>query len=263
MIRLRVLLLVGAVVCLGIATGAIAKEKTAEVDGEVLTDKIYEYTFTKNENWKFKVLKEEPEEPRFLRFEFTKAAYQMPPKRAFSPETWTVTFGGFFVDTTSLTAQQFADEVVQGEWNEDQRKAIAKKFDLLRDGELNEVLDVQIGALGMGLCMTYSEEYDVQIRDRLGDYDVITDRLIGDLYFTVFGGRVYGLYFVSERADYRLCRTDIRRMIDSISFVKEETAADSTIVDSVAVDTAGVDSAAVDSAATKTSSSESTEEDEQ
>ncbi len=232
MFRMRVLLIGLSILCLGLATGAVAKERTADVEGEVLTDKVYGYTFTKNENWKFDIPKEKPEEPKFLRFEMAKAVFQIPADRAFSPETWTVTYGGFFVDTTSLTLKEFRDTVIRSEDKHKQRKMIAKRFDLMRNGELNEVLDVQFGAFGPAYCMTYSEEYDVQILDRAENYNVITDRLIGDLYFTVHGGHVYGLYFFSERADYRLCRTEVQRMIDSIALVETGEKADSASVES-------------------------------
>ncbi|MFC1476221.1 hypothetical protein ACFLQW_04395, partial [Candidatus Zixiibacteriota bacterium] len=70
----------------------------------------------------------------------------------------------------------------------------------------------------------------VQIRDVKDDYDVVTDYLIGDLYFTVYGGKIYGLFFTAERAEYRLCQIEIENMLATVKFPGQEKAKGSAVV---------------------------------
>ena len=194
------------------------KTKTAETDGNLLTDNRYAYTFEKNDNWKFKTNKEKPDKPQFYRFEIQKKSVQMPIERRFSPETWTNAYGGFFVDTTSLNLEQFKALLIGDNPEHKQKKNIVKKAEIIATGEWVGEKHHKFGNLGPGYQLTFKEEYDVQVRDVKDNYNVITDYLMGDVYFAVDAGKVYGFFFTGERAEYRLCKIEIEQMLALLKF---------------------------------------------
>lgn len=194
------------------------KAKTGEEDGNVFTDAIYGFTFEKNDTWKFKIDKEDPKKPRKYRFQLQKAVYQVPPDRQFSRNTWTAAYGGFFIDTTSLDLEQFKTLLIQENRKHKQKKSITKFAEIIRNGLFGGEKRITLGNLGPGLQLTFKEEYDVEIKDARGNYNIVTDFLMGDAYFTVTGGKVYLFFFTAERPDYRPFKLEIERMLESVAF---------------------------------------------
>lgn len=206
-----------ALVIAVVSNSQAEKAKTADATDNLLTDNVYGYTFEKNDNWKFKTNNENSKNPEFFRFEIQKKNSQIPLERKFSPETWNTAYGSFFVDTTSLTLKQMS--ALFQEKNNKQRliKNIGKKTDLINSGEFAEEKDRTFGKIGLGCVLTFKEAYDVQIRDVKDDYNIITDYLIGDVYFTIYGGKIFGFFFVAERAEYGVCKLELEKMIDTIA----------------------------------------------
>lgn len=231
------LIMLLAVLFLASSACGAKKAKTAECEGNVLTDNRYAFTFEKNDNWKFKTNKENPEKPEFFRFEIQKTNSQLPLERKFSPESWNIAYGGFFVDTTSLDLDQFKLLLAKQNRKNKQIKSIAKKAEIILTGEVVEERQLKFGNLGPGCDLTFKEEYDVQIRDVKDDYNIITDYLISDVYFAVHGGKVYGFFFTAERAEYRLCKIELEKMLAGLKFPKREKADNTPASESDSTDT--------------------------
>jgi len=198
------------------------KGKTGEEDGNVYADALYGFTFKKNDNWKFKIKKENPKKPEKYRFTMQKVVYQLPPERRFSRETWNVAYGGFFIDTTSLDLDGFKTLLIEENRKHKQKSAITKFAEIIRDGVFASEKRITFGNLAPGYLLTFKQEYDLQIKDVRDNYDIVTDHLMGDVYFTVYGGKVYLFFFTSERSEYRLCLEDIDEMLASITFPGQE-----------------------------------------
>jgi|GEM_PF-3559385 len=198
------------------------KVKTGKADANVFTDARYGFTFEKNDNWKFKIPKEKPDRPSVYRFELQKSIYQLPHERRFAAETWTIAYGGFFIDTTSLNLEQFKSLLIKENRKHKQKKQLAEVAEIIRDGTCVGEKRYTLGNLGVGCQLTYKEEYDAQIKDYRGVYNIITDHLMGDLYFTVDAGKVSGFFFTAERTDYRICKAEIERMLATLKFPGRE-----------------------------------------
>jgi hypothetical protein len=206
-----------ALICSSSAARA-DKQKTGTEDGNLYTDALYGFTFEKNDNWKFNIKDEKPEKPEKFRFRIQEANYQLPPERRFSRETWNVAYGGFFVDTTSLDLDQFKELLVTENRKNKQKNAFTKFAEIVRNGMFVAERRFKFGNLGLGYQLTFKQEYDAQIKDVRGNYDIITDHLMGDVYFTIDAGHVYIFFFTAERAEYRLCKDEIEKMLDTLHF---------------------------------------------
>jgi len=205
------------------AGGTWAKKiKTGQVKENVFTDTRYGFTFEKNDAWKFKTPKEKPDEPQLFRFELQKTSFQLPKERQFAPESWTAAYGGFFIDTTSLNLEQFKTLLTTENRKHKQKKKLAKYAEIIRDGIFVAEKRYTLGNLGEGHRLTFKEEYDAQIVDIKGDYNIITDFLMGEVYFTVKAGKVYGFFFTVERAEYRIVKSEIERMLTTLKFPDRE-----------------------------------------
>lgn len=215
----KMLAIVLALACVfAVKSNALAeKVETAKIVDNLLTDNMYGYTFEKNDNWKFKTNKDNPQKPEFFRFEIQKKNSQIPLERKYTPETWNAAYGGFFVDTTSLTLKQISALFIEKSNSHRLLKNIGKKTELIADGEFAEEKDRILGKIGPGCALTFKLEYDVQIRDVKDEYNVITDYLIGDVYLTVYGGKIFGFLFVAERSEYGVCKVELEKMIDTIT----------------------------------------------
>lgn len=227
--RLKSAILAVLVLLLCGTTPALAKKtKTGEVDKNLYTDARYGFTIEKNDNWKFQIHKEKPDKPALFRFNMAKAIYQLPTRRQFSRGTWNVAFGGFFVDTTSLTIEQFKNLLVQ-ETKENkknkQRKEILNVAEIMYLGKFGTERRFIFPKLPRGYRLTYKQDLDIEITDARGGLSVLSEHLMGETYFTIDAGLVYLFFFFSERVEYRICKQDIERMLATLTFPEKEKAA--------------------------------------
>lgn len=217
-------------------TAHAGKIKTGTEDGNVFTDARHGFTFQKNENWKFKFFDENPARPEGFRFRLQKAIYQVPAERQFARDTWTPAYGGFYIDTTSMDLEQFKTLLVTLDRKNKLRETVAKQAEIIREGLVADTKRTNVlGKLGSGYQITFKQEYAAQTKDVRGNYNVITDHLMGDLYLTIAAGKVYMFFFTAERAEYRLVKEEIERMLGSLDFpAKDKPASPSPAADSAA-----------------------------
>ncbi len=206
------------VLLLGSTALAAKKVKTGVVEGNTYTDSRYGFTITKNDNWKFKVEKEKPDEPKRVRVKLQKANYQLPMERKFDPSSWTVAYGGFWIDTTSRTTKEFAAMITDIDYKDKQKKELIKFADLINEGELGTEGKIEFGNLGPGFRLVYKQEYVAEITNLKRETDLVNDYLMGEVYGAVHAGHIYLLFFNAERADYRLCKREIETMLASVYF---------------------------------------------
>ena len=212
------------------------KVKTGAESGNVFTDARYEFTFEKSENWKFKIFDEDPKRPAGYRFRLQKAVYQVPAERQFARDTWTPACGGVFIDTTSMDLEQFKTMLATPDRKNKLRETIGRQAEIIRDGLVGDIKRTDaLKKLGPAYQLTFKQEYSAQIKDVRGNYNIITDHLMGDMYVTINAGKAYVFFFTAERAEYRLAREEFERMLASLSFPgKEKSAAPGSGTDSTA-----------------------------
>ena len=223
---LRVMLL-PTVVWVTIAAAA-DKQPVGVIAGDVFTDQLHGYRFEKTENWKFgKIEKEKAGDPRHLRMTATQANYIIPENRKFSQENFNAPEIGIWVDTSSLSVDQFAEELKSRKSKLKARKDIDERFRIMAQGNFEEQLKIQLdGVDGRGL--RFSFKYQAQIRNAaLDTYNLIDEVRLGDIYFVKYSGKMIVIFFSSERPTYRLAKEDLETMLTKIK-IKPVQASDTT-----------------------------------
>jgi hypothetical protein len=207
---------------------AANKQPVGVVAGDVFTDQLYGIRFEKTENWKFgKIEKEEADDPRHLRLTATQTNFIIPENRKFSQENFNSPEIGLWVDTSSLTVEQFAEELKSRKSKLKARKDIDERFRMMVQGNHEEQLKIQLdGVDGCGL--RFSFKYQAQIRNAaLDTYNLIDELRLGDIYFVKYAGKMVVVFFSSERPTYRLAKEDVEAMLLKIK-IKPVQASDTT-----------------------------------
>ena len=223
---LRVMLL-PTVVWTTIAAAA-DKQPVGVVNGNEFTDQLHGYRFEKSDNWKFgKIEKEKVGEPRRLRFTASQTNFIIPENRKFSQENFNPPEIGFWVDTSSLSVEQFAEELKSRKSKLKARKDIDERFRILAQGTFEEQLKIQLdGVDGRGL--RFSFKYQAQIRNAaLDTYNLIDELRLGDIYFVKYAGKMFVVFFSSERPTYRLAKEGVEAMLLKLK-IKPVQASDTT-----------------------------------
>lgn len=212
------------------ATAAMAadKQQIGVVTGNEFVDQLHGYRFEKLENWKFgKIDKEKPDEPRRLRFTATQTNFAIPENRKSSQENFNPPQIGLWVDTTSLTVEQFAGELKSRKSKLKARKNLSEAFQILVQGNFEEQQRIQLDGID-GFKLQFTYKYQAQIHNAAYDtYDLIDEVRLGDLYFVKYGGKMIVLFFSCERPSYRPVKDEIEKMLLKAK-IKPETAGDTT-----------------------------------
>jgi len=216
-----------ALVCATVAVTADSQQ-TGVVTGNEFADQLYGYRFEKLENWKFgKIDKEKPGEPRRVRFTLVQTNFAIPENRKSSQENFNPPQIGLWVDTSSLTVEQFAEELKSRKSKLKARKNISEAFRILSQGNFEKQLKIQLDGIdGVSLQFTYN--YQAQIHNAANDtYDLVDEVRLGDIYFVRYSGKMIVFFFSCERPFYRLVKEEIQEMLLKAK-IKPEKAGDST-----------------------------------
>ncbi len=201
-------------VVLALPVMAADKQPTGIVTGDEFVDQLNGYRFEKLENWKFsKVDKEKPEDPRHIRFTATQSNFVIPENRKFSQENFNPPEIGLWVDTSSLTVEQFAEELKSRKSKLKARRDIGDAFRFLSQGEFQEQLRIQLDGID-GISLQYNYKYQAQLRNAANDtYKLVDEVRLGDLYFVKYAGKMIVLYYSCERPTYRQVKEEVEKMI--------------------------------------------------
>lgn len=207
---------------------AADKQPTGAVTGDIFVDQLYGFQFEKLENWKFsKVDKEKPEEPKHIRFTAAQTNFVIPENRKFSQENFNPPEIGIWVDTSSLTVEQFAEELKSRKSKLKARKDLSNAFRFLSQGEFQEQIKIQLDGID-GINLTYNYKYQAQIRNAANDtYRLVDEVRLGDLYFVKYAGNMIVFFYSCERPTYRQVKEEVEGMILKMK-IKPVKAADST-----------------------------------
>lgn len=104
------------------------RPRAGEFDGNVYTDKSYDFQLTVHEEWKARVNKDEDR----VRLTLTKKNYGIPPDFLNAPDYTKIPRITVFVDTTSLGVHDFIDSLTSESYESDQKDAIVKEFEILQ-----------------------------------------------------------------------------------------------------------------------------------
>lgn len=210
------------VTCATLAVAADSKP-TGVVTENLFTDQLYGFRFEKLENWKFgKIEKDKPGEPKRVRFTATQANYAIPQNRKSSQENFSPPMIGLWVDTSSLTADQFAQELQSRKSKLKARKILSEEFRLLALGEFQEQMKIQFDGIE-GIRLQYNYKYQAQIHNVATDaYDVIDAVRLGDIFFVKYDGKMVVLFFTCEGPSYRPVLDEIQKMIPTMKLKPEK-----------------------------------------
>jgi len=211
-----------------ISAGAAEKQATGIVTGNEFADQLYGYRFERLENWKFgKIDKDKPGEPRRLRFTATQTNFLIPENRKTNQENFNPPQIGLWVDTTSLTLEQFAEELKSRKSKLKARKSLGEDFRFLSQGNFEEQMRIQLDGID-GFCLRFTYKYQAQIHNRSTDlYNLIDEVRLGDLYLVKHENRVVVFFYMAERPGYSPVKEEVEQMLSTLK-IKPQKADDAS-----------------------------------
>ena len=105
------------------------RDKAGEVKNDVYSDKKYNFKLTLNDEWKYKIKKNDSK----FRLVLVQKNYEIPPDYLDAPDYTMVPRLVLWVDTTSMSAFAFLDSLISENYSSDQRKELLREFDILND----------------------------------------------------------------------------------------------------------------------------------
>jgi len=223
--RSSVLLSALLIAGIAITTNAGEKRSTGEAEGNLFRD-ASGFVIQKYDNWKFgKIDKEDPAKPRLIRCLITQMSVTYPTDYLGNEDKFNTPSIAIFVDTCAMPLEAYAADLIDRKSKRPGRKEVTKDYPIITAGSFVEqgptTLDGQ-----KAIAMHFRQNYEVQLYNRVKDqYKLKEDALIGDLYLTKRGDRVYLIGFTCEREIYRTVNEEAKTIIMSVDF---DPPADST-----------------------------------
>lgn len=203
-------------------------QPTGTVTGNLFVDQLYGYRFEKGDNWKFgKIEKEKPADRKRLRFSATQMNYTIPDNRRSNQENYTPPQIGLWVDTTSLSVEEFAAGLKSPKSKLKAYKDLSENFRLLTRGDFEKELRIQLDGIN-GYLLRFTYKYQVQIYNRANDpTDLVDESRLGDLYLVKDGHDIVVFFYTCERPSYLLVKEEVETALLKLK-LKPETTGDST-----------------------------------
>ncbi len=105
------------------------RNKAGEVKDQVYTDKKYNFKVSLNDEWKYKIRKNDDN----FRTVLVQKNYEIPPDYLDAPDYTMVPRLVLWVDTTSMSVFAFMDSLLSESYSSDQKKELFREFDILND----------------------------------------------------------------------------------------------------------------------------------
>lgn len=105
------------------------RNKAGEVKNDVYVDKEYKFRLTLNDEWKYKIKKNDDN----FRLVLVQKNYEIPPDYLDAPDYTMVPRLVLWVGKTPMSAFAFTDSLLSDSYSSDQKKELLREFDILND----------------------------------------------------------------------------------------------------------------------------------
>ena len=105
------------------------RDKAGNVKNDVYTDKTYKFKLTLNDEWKYKIKKNDDN----FRLVLVQKNYEIPPDYLDAPDYTMVPRLVLWVGKTTMSAFAFTDSLLSESYSSDQKKELFREFDILND----------------------------------------------------------------------------------------------------------------------------------
>lgn len=188
-------ILATSILCLMIAMPAFAT-KAGEIKDNVYTDTDYKFSFKIPDGWGTDVKSSKSA----IRISMTQNSAPVPQQFQSGGKDYAqVPTLSVFVDTTSVTADQFIKNLTDPKFKSEQKKYFMQKLTIIsKPFEVQKEKDVTI-ANAIAKAVEYKQRYTVEINEAGSDKaNIVTDYKGGSIFAAVRDGKIYLFHIVYE-----------------------------------------------------------------
>jgi hypothetical protein len=200
--------------------GAKKKDLAGEVENAVYTDNTYHFSLAMPDAWSYSLKKSKGE----IRLILTKKQYDTPIQFQQAPNYTTAPRIIVYVDTTSLTTDQFVDSLLSEKFKSKQKNRIISEFKILNGPFLlKKRSKMEAGGIS-GVRIAGQQRYTIEVQ-RSGSEsdrgDVVTDFYGGSIFFAKEGNNIVIMHMICEWRYFDVLEQDFIKIIDGLTFPKK------------------------------------------
>ena len=206
------------------------KEKAGSVKKMVYTDKKYNFDFTIDDGWKYKIQKNEEN----FRLVLTQKNYEIPSDYLDAPDFTQVPRIVVYADTSSKDVFSFLDSLTSDTYSSDQKKEILKEFEIINEMAVEEGTEREATVTRKRLTVDIGGETAVHWEGQVQYIKYVTtsaSALGGKRVYGAYGGGIVVakkgktivlFHVISEWDFFRPIMDEVLAMIKTMDWVEEE-----------------------------------------
>lgn len=196
------------------------KDLAGKIENGVYTDDTYNFSLAIPKGWDSNIKKEKSP----VRLALIKKQYDVPKQFQHAPSYTTVPRITVYVDTTSLTTDQFIDSLLSDKCQSKQKNYILSEFKVLYgDFMLKKRSKMPIGD-SSGIKITGQTRYTIELQ-RAGTEsdkaDVVTDFWGGSLFFIKDGNNIIMMQLICEWRYFDVLEEEFTGILNGFKIVKK------------------------------------------
>ncbi len=197
------------------------KELAGKMENGVYTDDSYNFSLTIPEAWDFNIKKDKSP----VRLVLIKKQFDVPKQFQHAPSYTTVPKITVYVDTSSLTAEQFVDSLLSNKFKSKQKNNILSEFKVLYgDFQLKKRSSIPLGDL-TGVRISGQTPYTIELQ-RAGSEsdkgDVVTDFWGGSTFFIKDGNNIVITQLICEWRYFETIDQEFAAIVNGFKIVKSD-----------------------------------------
>ena len=218
--RKFLIIVMASMLFFGASEAGKKKDLAGKIENGVYTDDAYNFSLAIPEAWDSNIKKEKSS----VRLALVKKQYDVPKQFQHAPSYTTVPRVTVYVDTTSLTTDQFVDSLLSNKFKSKQKNDILSEFKVLYgDFQLKKRTKIPIGDLS-GVKISGQTPYTIELQ-RAGTEsdkaDVVTDFWGGSFFFVKDGSSIIMMQLICEWRYFDVIEQEFTGILDGFKIVKQ------------------------------------------
>ena len=200
--------------------GAKKKDLAGDVENAVYTDNTHNFSLAMPDAWNYSLKKSMGE----VRLILTKKQYDTPIQFQQAANYTTAPRITVYVDTTSLTADQFVDSLLSDKYKSKQKNRLISEFKILNGPfQLKKRSKMEAGEIS-GVRIAGQQRYTVEVQ-RSGSEsdrgDLVTDFYGGSIFFAKEGSNIVIMHMICEWRYFDVLEQDFIKIVNGLTFRKK------------------------------------------
>jgi hypothetical protein len=195
------------------------KDVAGNVENGVYLDEKYNYSIGVPDGWNYSIRKNDSK----LRMTMTKKQYDIPIHFQNAPNYTTAPKISIYVDTTSLTVDQFIDSLTSDKFKSKQKGAMLPEMKILNGPfQQKKRAKMIIGDLS-GVKIAGQQKYTVQVQrsgSQSDQADVCSDFFGGSIFFLKEGNLIIAIHMICEWRYFDVNENDFQEILNTLKIIK-------------------------------------------